>query len=129
MPSILERSRVLRPLRCGHGRVETCLNILHANRQLRSEAASIFYQEYVGNPGGLSVQPIEGSDYRWKITGNSKEARLERLPLFSQSLAEHGATVCSSRSHPEIGHCKATTTGSRFEVGHAPLSYHIDLKV
>jgi hypothetical protein len=69
-----------------------CLNILHANRRLRSEAASIFYQEYVGNPGGLSSQPIEGSDYRWRITGNSKEAQLQRLALFCQSLEEHRAT-------------------------------------
>jgi hypothetical protein len=72
--------------------LQPCLNILHANRQLRSEAASIFYQEYAGNAGGISVQPIGGSDYRWNIIGTSKEAQLQRLALFCQSLAEHGAS-------------------------------------
>lgn len=31
---------------------QPCLNILHANREVRSEAASIFYEEYVNKPSG-----------------------------------------------------------------------------
>ena len=71
--------------------VQPCLNILHTSRQVRSEAASIFYEEYVGNPGGqpnsLTVPPA--TRYHWEITGNSKKAQIRRMAIFCQSLAEN----------------------------------------
>jgi hypothetical protein len=40
--------------------LQPSLEILHTNRQLRSEAGSIFYDEYVGDPGGMRSFSIPG---------------------------------------------------------------------
>lgn len=60
--------------------LQPCLNIMHASHQLRSETASIFYQEYAGAPGGkLNTLTIPASNhYTWEITGNSKKSQLRR---------------------------------------------------
>jgi hypothetical protein len=75
--------------------LQPCLPILHANSQLRSEAASIFYQEYVSEPNSSKPHLLSYSDeiaQEWEITGLSNEARMRRLALFCQSMAEHEAT-------------------------------------
>jgi hypothetical protein len=74
--------------------LQPCLNILHANRKLRSEAASIFYEEYVGDPGGNPNPPSVPDEIlnQWEITGNSKKAQPRRLTDFCQSLVEHKTT-------------------------------------
>lgn len=41
-----------------------CLNILHANREVRSEATSIFYEEYINKPSGQPQLPLSGASSR-----------------------------------------------------------------
>jgi hypothetical protein len=75
-------------------KLQLCLNILHANREVRAEAVSIFYKEYVGTPSGQSRSfsiPAE-LPYHWEITGNSQTAQIQRLAHFCTSLAEHKTT-------------------------------------
>jgi hypothetical protein len=75
-------------------KLQPCLNILHASREVRSEAVSIFYKEYIGTPSGepksLSV-PVK-NPYHWEITGSSQTAQVQRLADFCTSLAEHKTT-------------------------------------
>lgn len=74
--------------------LQPCLNILHANHELRSKAASIFYKEYVGKPNGMGKSlKISGEIFDdWEITGDSKKSKMQRLSTFCRSLADHKTT-------------------------------------
>lgn len=52
------------------------LNILHANREVRSEAASIFYEEYINKPSGQS----SSHQYPRKSSSNGTSRDLARKP-------------------------------------------------
>jgi hypothetical protein len=75
-------------------KLQPCLNILHANREVRSETSSIFYKEYVAGASGIprSFSIPDKIPFHWEITGNSQTAQIQRLAHFCTSLAEHKAT-------------------------------------
>jgi hypothetical protein len=70
--------------------LQSCLNILHVNREVRSEAGSIFYEEYVRDPNGPFAPAY--SHQRWEITASSKKSQVQRMSAFCRSLVEYKVT-------------------------------------
>lgn len=72
-------------------KLQTCLNILHSSRAVRSEAATIFYKEYLAKSYKKAQQP--GCGFYWEIRSAYGPELLRLLKAFSSSLNTYGVDL------------------------------------